>query len=284
MKIVTYARVSTDRQGRSGLGLEAQQATISNYVAHHGAVVVGQFVEVESGRKNSRIELTRALSACRTHKATLFVAKLDRLARNQSFLMGLIDGGVDVVFGDLPHIPAGPTGRFLLQQMAAVAELEAGLISERTKAALKAKVARDGQWDRRARHHLVPGAGLAAASAARAAAVETMTEDLRDVIDQARLDGCRSIRDVMDHLNETGIPAPRGGTWGTASVRRLLARLDADDTAKARDLRQSGASHEEVARRLGRTEADVRQMLNPGVKAINGWISQATEAAQRAAE
>ena len=94
------------------------------------------------------------------------LGKLDRLSRNQAFLMSLIDSGVDVLFCDLPQIPTGAVGRFMLQQMSAVAELKAGLISERTKAALAAKVARDGQWDRKVNHHLVAGAGQKAATAA----------------------------------------------------------------------------------------------------------------------
>ena len=134
-KHIAYYRVSTDRQKRSGLGLEAQQATVQAFLGD-GCPPVMEFTETESGRNNHRTELNKALAACRVHEATLVIAKLDRLSRNQGFLMSLIDGGVDVVFCDVPEIPSGATGRFILQQMAAVAELEAGLISERTKAAL----------------------------------------------------------------------------------------------------------------------------------------------------
>ncbi|MGY3465500.1 hypothetical protein ACVW0I_002371 [Bradyrhizobium sp. LM6.11] len=145
MKVVAYYRVSTDRQGRSGLGLDAQRVAVQGFIdASGGWPPVSEFTETESGRKVDRPQLAAALAACRVHRAVLVIAKLDRLSRNQSFLMALIDGGVDVLFCDLPQIPAGAVGRFMLQQMSAVAELEAGLISERTKAALAAKVARDG--------------------------------------------------------------------------------------------------------------------------------------------
>src|SRR5918997_3223253 len=169
-KTVAYYRVSTDRQGRSGLGLDAQRDTVRQFLAGTGGYPpIAEYVETESGRKTDqqRPELAKALAACRAHKATLVIAKLDRLSRNQAFLMRLVDSGVDVLFCDLPEIGRGATGRFMLQQMAAVAELEAGLISERTKAALRAKVERDGQWDRKAKHHLVPGAGQMQAAAVR---------------------------------------------------------------------------------------------------------------------
>ena len=145
MKVVAYYRVSTDRQGRSGLGLGAQREAVRSLIeASGGWPPVAEFTETESGRRADRPQLAAALAACRVHRAVLVIAKLDRLARNQAFLMALIDSGVGVLFCDLPEIPAGAVGRFMLQQMAAVAELEAGLISERAKAALAAKVARDG--------------------------------------------------------------------------------------------------------------------------------------------
>jgi DNA invertase Pin-like site-specific DNA recombinase len=121
----------------------------------------------------------------------------------------------------------GATGRFLLAQMAAVAELEAGLISERTKAALAAKVARDGQWDRKASHHLVPGAGQQAAAAAVSEAATKRARDLADYVAQLQADGVTSLRGIADALNENDIETPRGGAWGPSSVRNLLARIAA---------------------------------------------------------
>jgi DNA invertase Pin-like site-specific DNA recombinase len=222
-KFIAYLRVSSQKQGRSGLGIEAQRARVREFMA--GAAPVSEFIERESGKRTDRVQLLAALAACRVHKATLIVAKLDRLARNQSFLMALIDSGVDVRFCDLPEIPAGAAGRFMLQQMAAVAELEAGLISERTRAALKAKIARDGQWDRKAKHHLQPGAGQAAAAAAVAARAKQAALDLAPVITKARESGATTLCAIAAALDREGIPAPRGGQWSAASVSRVLAKI-----------------------------------------------------------
>jgi hypothetical protein len=136
---VAYLRVSTDKQGKSGLGLEAQQAAICAFLRPGDRLLSPPFLEVESGRSAARPKLREAITRAQSTGAVLLVAKLDRLARNLSFLRSLTDGGVDVAFCDMPHIPPGATGRFLLSQMALVAELEAGLISERTKAALAAE-------------------------------------------------------------------------------------------------------------------------------------------------
>jgi DNA invertase Pin-like site-specific DNA recombinase len=136
-KFVSYYRVSTDRQGRSGLGLDAQKKAVQQRLNGGQWQLVAEFVEIESGKRAKRPQLDAALAACKKHKAKLVVAKLDRLSRNVSFLLKLIDAGVEVLFADLPELN-GAMGRFMLTTMASVAELEAGLISERTKAALKA--------------------------------------------------------------------------------------------------------------------------------------------------
>ncbi|WP_431270263.1 recombinase family protein [Dankookia sp. P2] len=136
-RYIAYFRVSTERQGRSGLGLDAQRMAVARHIASAGGQVVAEFQEVESGKRNDRPQLAAALAACRAHRATLLIAKLDRLARNARFLLGVVEGSGDggVVFCDLPQVPPGPVGKFLVTQMAAVAELEAGLISQRTRAA-----------------------------------------------------------------------------------------------------------------------------------------------------
>ena len=140
-KFVAYHRVSTERQGRSGLGLEGQQAAVANYLNDGNWRIIAGFTEVESGRRSDRPELDKALAAARLHRCPLVVSKVDRLTRSVAFLSRLLEAGVDVRFADLPQIE-GATGRFLLQQMVAVAELEAGMISTRTKAALAAAKAR----------------------------------------------------------------------------------------------------------------------------------------------
>src|SRR5262249_32165499 len=120
---IGYVRVSTDKQGRSGLGLEAQKVAIDSYLKPNDRLILPLFVEIESGRKNDRPKLMEALAKCRKTGATLIVAKVDRLARNLLFLRTLIDSGVDVVFCDLRDIPPGAVGRFMLSQLALVAEL-----------------------------------------------------------------------------------------------------------------------------------------------------------------
>ena len=144
-KIIPYRRVSTDKQGKSGLGLEAQEDAIRQYASINKCQILRAFTEVESGKKSDRPELTKAFAHARRIGATVVIAKLDRLTRNTRFLLELIEAGADVAFCELPQIPPGPMGKFFLTLMAAVAELEAGLISQRTKAALKAYKARGGK-------------------------------------------------------------------------------------------------------------------------------------------
>jgi DNA invertase Pin-like site-specific DNA recombinase len=136
-KHVAYYRVSTARQGKSGLGIEAQRQAVATYLNGGDWRIVGEFTEVESGKRADRPELDKALAAARLHRCPLIVSKVDRLTRSVAFLSRLLEAGVDVRFADLPQIE-GETGRFLLQQMVAVAELEAGMISKRTKDALAA--------------------------------------------------------------------------------------------------------------------------------------------------
>ena len=227
-RFIAYYRVSTTKQGQSGLGLDAQRERVRQFLSGSaGFPPLAEFVEEESGRKADRPALTAALAACRVHRATLIIAKLDRLARNQRFLMELVDSGTEVLFCDFPQIPAGAAGRFMLQQMAAVAELEAGLISERTRAALRAKVARDGQWDRKASHHLVPGAGQkAGAEAVRASAV-ARAADLIGVLRGLEAEGVTSLNAQAQRLNAAGIPTARGGQWTATAVRRVKERATA---------------------------------------------------------
>jgi DNA invertase Pin-like site-specific DNA recombinase len=141
-KFISYLRVSTDKQGRSGLGVEAQREAVTRYLNGGDWKLIKEYVETESGKRADRPQLAAALKYAKAIGATLVFAKLDRLTRNVDLLRSLVASDVDLVFCDLPHVPAGAMGRFLLTQMASVAELEAGLISERTKAALAAAKAR----------------------------------------------------------------------------------------------------------------------------------------------
>jgi DNA invertase Pin-like site-specific DNA recombinase len=141
-KFVSYLRVITDKQGRSGLGLEAQRAAVEGYLNGGRWTLFAEYVEAESRQRTDRPKLAKALAHAKAIGATVVFAKLDRLARNVDLLGKLVASDVDLVFCDLPHVPPGAMGRFPLTQMASVAELEAGLISERTKAALAAAKAR----------------------------------------------------------------------------------------------------------------------------------------------
>ncbi|AMV19636.1 recombinase family protein [Planctomyces sp. SH-PL14] len=132
MKLVTYIRVSTQRQGRSGLGLSAQENAVREFAAQHDAKIVGSFTEVESGRDDERPELAKAIAYAKRQRATLIVAKLDRLARSVRFVSTLMESGVEFSAADMPF-----ANRLTLHIMSAVAEDEARRISERTTAALK---------------------------------------------------------------------------------------------------------------------------------------------------
>lgn len=230
-KFVAYYRVSTDRQGRSGLGLEAQRSAVANYLNGGNWSIVAEFTEVESGRRADRPELDRALGAARLHRCPLVVSKVDRLTRSVAFLSRLLEANVDVRFADLPQIE-GDTGRFLLQQMVAVAELEAGMISARTRAALAAAKARGRRLGgRRIRtadglpvviDHTAQKRG-AAANRMRAA---ERAADLAPTIAEIRARGAKTLAAISEGLNAAGIPTPRGhGKWSPVQVKRTLEAL-----------------------------------------------------------
>jgi DNA invertase Pin-like site-specific DNA recombinase len=227
-KFIAYYRVSTQGQGRSGLGLEAQQAAVANYLNGGDWRIVADFTEVESGRRSDRPELDKALAAARLHRCPLVVSKVDRLTRSVAFLSRLLEAGVDVRFADLPQIE-GATGRFLLQQMVAVAELEAGMISTRTKAALAAAKARGkrlgGVRVRKSNgQRVVIGrqAQKAGAAANHKRATERAT-DLAPTIAAIRDGGAVTLRDIAEGLEAAGIATPRGqGKWSPTQVKRAL--------------------------------------------------------------
>lgn len=222
-RLVAYYRVSTERQGRSGLGLDAQREAVRSYVESHGGALCAEFVEIETGKNNDRPRLAEALRSCRLTGATLVVGKLDRLARNARFLLSIVEGTGDggVVFCDLPEVPAGPVGKFLVTQMAAVAELEAGLIAARTKAALgaaKARGAKLGGW--RGGQKIDPASGRAA----RSAQSDAFAASIGPMVASLRAEGL-SLRQIAAQLAEQGIRTPQGGAWTADAVRRrLLAR------------------------------------------------------------
>lgn len=226
---VAYYRVSTDQQGRSGLGLDAQKAAVASRIANiPGARLVEEFEEVESGRKTDRPQLIAALAACRARRATLIVAKLDRLARNTAFLLSVAEGTGEngVAFCDLPQIPPGPMSKFIVTIMAAVAELERGLISERTKAALAAAKARGVKLGG---PNIRSGDRSAARAGRRAQSLRSKQRaaDVLPFIEQAKRAGCSSLREIAEALTNRGIQPPSGGDrWHPQMVRRVLLRQE----------------------------------------------------------
>jgi DNA invertase Pin-like site-specific DNA recombinase len=226
-KFISYLRVSTDKQGKSGLGIEAQREAVTSYLNGGRWTLVSEYVETESGRKSDRPKLMAALSHAKAIGAKLVFAKLDRLTRNVDLLRSLVASEVDLVFCDLPSVPPGPMGKFLLTQMAAVAELEAGLIGERTKKALAAAKARGVKLGNpngaRALRGRQTGNSEAVAKIKEKAAKRAM--DLKSIIEGIKLKGVTSIRAIADELNRQDIGAPRGGEWHPTAVARLLSRL-----------------------------------------------------------
>jgi DNA invertase Pin-like site-specific DNA recombinase len=215
---VSYLRVSTDRQGRSGLGLEAQRAAVSEFVRSRGGEIVQEYIEVESGKRNDRPQLDMALKHAKKEGVTLVIAKLDRLARNVAFIANLLESGAEVTAADMPE-----ANRFLLHVMAAVAEHEAQAISDRTKAALAAAKARGQKlgWSNPAREDLERA--TIASVEARMAAADQHAETVRPIIEDLRGRGLTLIQ-VAETLNARGIPTARGGGWHTSTVRNALAR------------------------------------------------------------
>ena len=249
-KFVAYFRVSTGRQGKSGLGIEAQREAVKTYLNGGDWQIVGEFTEVESGKRSDRPALEQALAAARLHRASLVVSKVDRLTRSVAFLSRLLEAGVDVRFADLPQIE-GATGRFLLQQMVAVAELEAGMISKRTKDALAQAKKRGVKLGGRRRKIVgkdakgkpIYGDVAGGSPKARATAIRVRQEratqraaDIAPTIKALQAAGATSLRAIAAALNEQNIPTARGdGEWTATQVMRVLERLDpfVDDGAAA---------------------------------------------------
>ncbi len=217
---VSYIRVSTDAQGRSGLGLDAQRAAVASHVAAAGGSVINEFEEIESGKKNARPELAAALALCKARHATLIVAKIDRLARNTAFLLSIAEGAGEagVVFCDLPMLPPGPMGKFFLTLIAAVAELEAGFISQRTKAALAAAKARGIKLGN-------PNLRSAGAGPARRRAARLKARDVLPYVRAAQKAGCRTMVEIGEALTARGIKTPGGcSNWSAEQISRVIKR------------------------------------------------------------
>lgn len=223
-RYVAYYRVSTQRQGRSGLGLDAQKDAVRRYLEAHGGTELATFQEIESGKVNARPQLDAAMRRCRQTRATLLVAKLDRLSRNAAFLLSLRDAGVRFVAADMPDMNETVVGI-----LAVIAQHERQAISERTTAALAAAKRRGVRLGNPHLDRVAPRRPKDALHASQAAqkVAKARAEELRDVVTEARSAGCESLRQFAAHLNGLGIRTPRGGEWAAASVARLLTQLAA---------------------------------------------------------
>ena len=226
MQLIAYYRVSTQRQGQSGLGLDAQRTRVQEIAAARGAEVVAEFTETESGRKNDRPQLAAAMAMARETGAAIAVAKLDRLARDAEFVLRLSreaeqNGMGGFLFADLPEIDATTSaGRMMLTVMASVAEFEARRISERTTDALKAAKERGQALG-------AHNPAVAAANSSRAAAATAYAKKLSPLVLPMRERG-DSLRTIADALTASETPTTEGGVatkWSDNGVKRLLARL-----------------------------------------------------------
>jgi DNA invertase Pin-like site-specific DNA recombinase len=216
---VGYYRVSTQKQGRSGLGLEAQQSAVRDHLNQTNRKLVAEFIEIESGKNPDRPKLAEALKTCRLTRSKLIVARLDRLARNVAFVSRLMESGIDFEAVDFPQ-----ANRLMIHILAAVAEYEGRLVSERIKAALAAAKARGVKLGR-----VNPGggcpAGLAKGHQVIAERMAARAADLAPVIAEIRAAGSVSLAAIARQLNERGMRPVRGDRWSPDTVRRILSRL-----------------------------------------------------------
>jgi len=215
-------RVSTDKQGRSGLGLEAQREAVSRYLNGGPSKLLAEYVEVESGKRNSRPQLQAAISHAKATGSKLLIARLDRLARNLHFVSSLQERGVDFVAADMPD-----ANRLTIHIIAAVAEAVGRTISENTKTALAAAKARGVRLGNPNGARALRGKqkGNAEAIAKLKADAAQRATDLRGIVDDIRRSGVSTVRGIARELHSRGVRAPRGETWHPTAVARLLTRL-----------------------------------------------------------
>lgn len=213
-KFIAYYRVSTEKQGKSGLGLEAQRLAVLEYLNVGQWELLAEYIEIESGKRNDRPQLSLALKAAKKAGAVLIIAKLDRLARNVAFIANLMEAGVDFVACDMPT-----ASRMVLHVMAAFAEEEARRISERTRAALQVAKARGKTLGGRR-----TASQYEASATTRIAAAGRHAENVRPVISSIQQSGITSYAAIAEALNNRGIRTGRGGAWYAESVRRVMLR------------------------------------------------------------
>lgn len=217
-KFIAYFRVSTQKQGQSGLGLEAQEQAVSKHLKDGDLKLAGAFTEIETGKGanalEKRPELRKALEACRKHSATLIIAKIDRLARNVHFVSGLLETGVEFIAADMPH-----ANKVMIQMHAVMSEWERDQISARTKSALKAAKARGVVLG-------IAGAkNLARNVEERKEASFAFSKKLAGIINGFRASNLTQ-REMVNELNQLGIRTAKGGQWSLVQLQRVLAKLN----------------------------------------------------------
>jgi DNA invertase Pin-like site-specific DNA recombinase len=213
-KFIAYFRVSTDRQGKSGLGLDAQRRSVFDYLNGGRWELAAEFTEIESGKRSDRPELERALVACKKHRAKLVIAKLDRLSRNLAFIATLMDSGVEFIAVDNPH-----ANKLTIHILAAVAQHERELISTRTSAALQAAKMRGKRLGNpkleEARRH---------AARAKKEKADRYSANIIPLIREIQSSGIKSRRGIARALAARGVPTARGGAWTAVQVSDILRR------------------------------------------------------------
>jgi DNA invertase Pin-like site-specific DNA recombinase len=216
---VAYYRVSTEKQGRSGLGLDAQRKAVEDYLNGGKWDLAAEFTEIESGKNSDRPALAKALQACRVYGARLVIAKLDRLSRDAHFLLGLEKAGVDFVAADMPH-----ANRLTVGIMAMVADEERRMISARTRAAL-AEAKKRGKKLGGFRGKVITPEARAASLRTRQERSQAKARDLVPIIEELKAAGAISLRQIAAGLNAKGIKTARGGEWSAGQVQRLIERV-----------------------------------------------------------
>jgi DNA invertase Pin-like site-specific DNA recombinase len=211
---VAYFRVSTDQQGKSGLGLDAQRKAVADYLNGGNWKLVGEFTEIESGKNGARPQLAAALAACKKRKAKLVIAKLDRLSRNLAFIANLLEAGTDFVAADNPH-----ANKSMVQMMAVFAEMERDAISKRTREALAAAKSRGVQLGN---PRLAEASAIAIAASKEAA--DRFAANVAPIIKQIQASGVSSLRGVARTLSARGVKTARGGQWTARMVINVLRR------------------------------------------------------------
>jgi DNA invertase Pin-like site-specific DNA recombinase len=229
-KFVAYFRVSTTKQGINGLGMDAQRNAVMNYLNGGSWKLLAEFAEVESGKRNNREELAKAIALCRKDGATLVIAKLDRLARNAAFLLNLRDSGVDFIAVDMPH-----ADKFTVGIMALVAEKERDLISQRTRDGLAAARRRGKKLG-----NPHPAGALKAAHAVNLVRADNYAKSLLPIVQEIKAAHVTTLRGIAQCLNARGFKTPNGKAFKPQSVKNLLGRAVSPPVVHELDVTEPG--------------------------------------------